>query len=209
MNRNLSLAACLLVAVSMLGGCGYLRSKFGNKPDAYKKSTQVRPLEVPPDLDRPNSSGALAIPEAGSAPAPSSAPGTTPPAEAAPAMTPPARTTTLDAAGLRVEDNVPSTWTRVGLALERSGAATIRSRDESARSYEVTANATTSERPGWFKRAITFGRAGNKNVSKAVALGVRVSADGDASRVIVDGAADADSTKAARDLLEALRQRLN
>lgn len=209
MNRNLSLAASLLVATSMLGGCGYLRTKFGNKPDAYKNSTQVRPLEVPPDLDRPNSSGALAIPEAGAASATSTSTVATPPAEGTPAMAPPARTTSLDAAGLRVEDSVASTWTRVGLALERSGAATIRSRDEAARSYDVTANATTSERPGWFKRAITFGRAGDKNVAKAVPLGVRVTPDGEASRVVIDGATDAGSTKAARDLLEALRQRLN
>lgn len=209
MNRNLSFAACLLVAVSMLGGCGYMRSKFGNKPDAYKKSTQVRPLEVPPDLDRPNSSGAMAIPEAGSTAAASSAPIATPPADSAPEMTPPARSATLDSSGLRVEDSVASTWSRVGLALERSGAATIRSRDEAARRYEVTANATTSVRPGWFKRAITFGRAADKSVAKAYALGVRVSADGEGSRVVVDGATDADSTKAARDLLDVLRQRLN
>ena len=72
-----------------------------------------------------------------------------------------------------------------------------------------TANATTSVRPGWFKRAITFGRAADKSVAKAYALGVRVSADGEGSRVVVDGATDADSTKAARDLLDVLRQRLN
>ena len=191
----------------MLGGCGYMRSKFGNKPDAYKNSTQVRPLEVPPDLDRPNSSGTLAIPEAGGGPA--SAPVAAPPADAAPTMSATTRTTSLDASGLRVEDTVASTWSRVGLALERSGAATIRSRDESARSYEVTANATTSERPGWFKRAITFGRAGDKSVAKAVALVVRVTADGEGSRVVIDGATDVASTKAARDLLDALRQRLN
>lgn len=209
MNRNISLAACLLVATSMLGGCGYMRTKFGNKPDAYKNSTQVRPLEIPPDLDRPNSSGTLNIPDVGATPAAATTSVSTPPAEGVPAMAPPARTSTLDAEGLRVEDTVASTWSRVGLALERSGAATIRSRDESARSYDVTANATTSERPGWFKRAITFGRAGDKKVAKSVALGVRVTADGEASRVVIDGASDAGSTKAARELLEALRQRLN
>ncbi|MBN8482375.1 MAG: hypothetical protein J0L88_12375, partial [Xanthomonadales bacterium] len=116
---------------------------------------------------------------------------------------------TLDADGLRVEDGVASTWTRVGLALERSGAATIRARDEAARRYDVTANATSSERPGWFKRAITFGRAGDKTVSKPVDLAVRVVADGEASRVAVDGPAGAEGAKAARDLLEVLRQRLN
>ncbi len=209
MKRILPLAACLLVAASMLGGCGYIRSKFGNKQDAYKSSTQVRPLEVPPDLDRPNTSGTLVIPEAAAGSARASASTVTPPSDSAPAALLPSSTTTLDADGLRVEDTVASTWTRVGLALERSGAATIRTRDEAARRYEVTASATTSERPGWFKRAITFGRAGDKTVSKTVDLAVRVVADGEASRVAVDGPAGAEGAKAARDLLAVLRQRLN
>ncbi len=187
-----------------------MRSKFGSKPDAYKSSSQTRPLEVPPDLDRPNSSGTLAIPDRAAAgdpanaPAPASSPSSAP-GDAVPRM---AAGATLAVDGLHVADSVASTWSRVGLALERSGAATIESKDEAGRTYSVRTNATSSVRAGWFKRAITFGRAGDKKVSKAVTLGIRVSTDGDGSKVSVEGATDAASEKAARDLLDALRQRL-
>ena len=210
MKRSLILATCVIASASVLGGCGYMRSKFGSKPDAYKNSSQTRPLEVPPDLERPNSSGTLSIPDRGATPASaaSSAPGSAPsntPGDAVPRM---AAGATLAVDGLHVADSVASTWSRVGLALERSGAAVIESKDEAARTYAVRTSATSSVRAGWFKRAITFGRAGDRKVSKAVTLGIRVSADGDGSKVTIEGATDAAGEKAARDLLDALRQRL-
>lgn len=205
MKRYLSLALCIVAASSLLGGCGYLRTKFGSKPDAYKNSSQTRPLEVPPDLDKPNSSGTLVIPDRSGAPA-SAAVGDATPASVA---TSPSSTVVATGDGIRVTDSVSSTWSRVGLALERSGVATIESKDEAAYTYQVKANATTSRRPGWFKRAITLGRAGDKKVSTPVTLGVRVTSDGEASKVTVEGATDAAGESAARDLLETLRQRLS
>ena len=50
MKRILSIAVCAIVLLPLLGGCGMIRAKFGNKHDAYKGSVQTRPLEVPPDL---------------------------------------------------------------------------------------------------------------------------------------------------------------
>lgn len=51
-----SLAAALLVA--FVSGC----SMFGKKDELYTQSTESRPLEVPPDLDRPSADRAMALP---------------------------------------------------------------------------------------------------------------------------------------------------
>lgn len=205
-----------LVAASLLGGCGFLHKHFDRKEPAYQKSPQDRPLEIPPDLNTPNGSGALVIPP-GASPAASAQPATPPaydgaaPAAdasvAAPVSSAPGAAIEGDA--LRVADTVESTWVRVGLALERSGAATITSRDDAGHSYAVETTGQAGSQPGWFKRAITLGRAGAKSAAH-VPLTVRVSADGaEASKVSIEGAADEASRAAARALLATLRQRLS
>jgi uncharacterized lipoprotein len=204
----------VLVSASLLGGCGFLHRHFERKNDEYKTAVESRPLEVPPDLDTPNSAGALTIPAA-------SARAATPASNAAPASAgvdagaaapPPVVAGTpgalLSGNGLSVSDAVANTWSRVGLALERSGAATIVNRDESGYTYAVETTGTTTTKPGWFKRAITLGRAGNKTTAR-VQLTVRVAAEGAGSRVSVEGADDEASRDAARALLQTLRERLS
>jgi uncharacterized lipoprotein len=53
------LAAVVLVA--SVAGC----SMFGKKDELYTQSAEARPLEVPPDLDRPSADRAMALPSAG------------------------------------------------------------------------------------------------------------------------------------------------
>lgn len=214
MRRNILVLVATLAAGSLLGGCGFLHKHFERKEPEYRKSVEEKPLEVPPDLDSPNSSGALVIPPVGSA-ASSSAASASSPADAPSAAAPtavPAETiaagTTLSGDGLRVADTVESTWSRVGLALERSGAATILGRDEAGRAYSVETTGRTTVQAGWFKRAITLGRAGSKTTAK-VKLTVRVSADGTQSRVSIEGATDEASRDAAQSLLATLRERLS
>jgi uncharacterized lipoprotein len=198
--------ACALLTVTLLGGCGFFNKAKHRRDVAYRHSAEGRPLEVPPDLDMPNSTGALTIPTA-------HAPATAAPDSAAPAtaVSAPAPTgasgVELSGDGLRVADTPESTWTRVGLALERSGAARVVSSDESARSYDVEATGHATEKAGWFKRAMTFGHGGRK-VARTVRLTVAVAADGDASRVTIRGEAGEAGEEAARELLKALRQRL-
>lgn len=204
-----------LVAASLLGGCSFLHKHFDRKEPAYQKSPQDRPLEIPPDLNTPSSGGALVIPPAATpAPEAASAASTTPPAlgaetpaaAAAPVSTAPGAAIEGDA--LRVADTVESTWARVGLALERSGAATITGRDDAGHTYAVETTGQAASQPGWFKRAITLGHAGGGVAN--VPLTVRVSADGAAaSKVSIEGATDDASRKAARALLATLRQRLS
>lgn len=207
MKRILLHLTCAIVAASLLGGCGYMRSKFGNKEDAYKSSGQARPLEVPPDLDMPNMSGTLVIPERVAAPADASARNVPPSVDAtAPGMSTGAA---IPGEGLRVADGVQSTWVRVGLALERSGVAMIEARDADAHSYQIRGSGQVTQRAGWLKRTLTFGRADGRKVQTSVTLGVRVSADGDASRVTIEGAAGEAEQNAAREILDMLRQRLS
>ena len=207
--NNFALPAALAVA-SVLGGCGFVHNHFGHKDAEYRKSAQDRPLEVPPDLDTPSTSGALVVPSAGTATA--TAPSSSTPLMGAPSTLPPsapmAPGVQLGGDGLHVADSVDSTWARVGLALERSGAATVLSRDEAGRAYAVETTGKTTTKAGWLKRAVTLGHAGNKTTAK-VQLSVRVSADGAGSRVSVEGATDDASLDAARSLLAMLRQRLS
>lgn len=201
------------MAASLLSGCGFLHRHFDRKEVDYKRSVEERPLEVPPDLDRPSSASALIVPAVAGSPSAAAAPASDAPAGAAsPMAATPASVgssgTALGGDGLRVADTVDSTWSRVGLALERSGAAKVISRDESGHTYAVQTTGRTTTKPGWFKRAITFGRAGTKTTSQ-VQLTVRTSADGSGSKVSVEGASDEASRDAADALLESLRQRLS
>lgn len=224
-SRNIAVSLTVVVAASLLAGCGTLSRHFGSRSDEYLNSTEERPLEVPPDLSSPSSANALIVPQLASAPPSASAPASVAPpavtettaAAAAPATAPEvaAAPPAFDAGprvalggdGLVVSDSVDSTWTRVGLALERSGAATISARDAAAHTYTVATTGQTTTRPGWFKRAITFGQASNKVTAK-VQLTVKVVAEGSASRVSVEGAGDEASRDAAHSLLQSLSERL-
>lgn len=220
--RNTAALPVLLIAASMLGGCGFFSRKADRQDESYKQSVQSRPLEVPPDLDNPVSSTALTIPDArpaatspaatvdgasaasGAPPAiatPSTAPVAAPPAVAGPGVV-------ASGDGLVVADTLENTYRRVGLALERSGAARVLGSDAATHAYSVETTGQTTIKPGWFKRAITFGQAGTKVTAK-VPLGVNVEAGANGSRVTVTGGGDEASREAAQALLMVLRERLS
>lgn len=220
MRRDIK-ALTIALSASLLASCGWFDRHFHKENTEYKASVQERPLEVPPDLDKPNTSGALTIPEGGATTAPvatadASAPpapamGTAPAPGQAPVMTAPAASTApaiLSGDALHISDTVDSVWSRVGLAMERSGAATILARDEAQRTYDVQTTAQVTEKPGWFKKAITLGMA--KGTTSAQAhLKLRVTAEGDGSKVSVEGASDDASRQAAQALLSTIKQRLS
>jgi uncharacterized lipoprotein len=218
--RDIRALAISLTAASLLAGCGWFHS---HRNEEYKKSVEERPLEVPPDLDRPNTTGALTIPGAGTGSAAATvsggataAPGEAPSAapsmaagEAGAAATAAAPSSAvLSEDGLHVADTVDSTWNRVGLAMERSGAATILGRDEAGRSYDVQTAAQVTAKPGWFKKIVTLGMAKGTTTAQ-VRLTLRVLAEGDGSKVVVEGANDDASRQAAQALLATLKQRLS
>lgn len=220
--RDIRALAIAVTASSFLAGCSWFHRHSEKQADEYKTSVQQRPLEVPPDLDKPNTSGALTIPQANAntgstaATAPdtsaTSAGAEAPTTAAAPAAEgsadasqPPA---VLGADGLHVTDSVDSAWNRVGLALERSGAATILARDEAGRTFDVQTASQVVTKPGWFKKAITLGMAKGKTTAQ-VRLKLRVAAEGNGSKVTVEGASDDASRDAAQALLATLKQRLS
>jgi uncharacterized lipoprotein len=208
--RTISIAFGAIAVLTLLGGCSYIRSKFGTgKNEAYRDSTQTRPLEIPPDLDAPNRSGTLVIPEPGAANSAGPVDTSAPDAGIIPNAAPPlAAAASVGGDGLQVADTLANTWRRVGLALERSGVASIQSSDESTRSYDIRTTGVTTRSPGWLKRAVTLGMARDKKVSTPVNLRVRVSGTDGASSVLIEGAATASEMNAARLVLDALRQRM-
>ncbi|HEY7872410.1 MAG TPA: hypothetical protein VIC31_06770 [Rudaea sp.] len=207
MNRTLSYrwAITLIAATGLLGGCSWLH----RNDSYYAKAKQTAPLEVPPDLDTPVSSDALAIPqpgEPGAATATSSdTVGSAPPA-----------VTIAGGGSLRVADNVDHAWQRVGLALERSQAGTISARDATAHTYTVeVAGLRAAAQPAapaehhWYTRILHPFGGGAKSANADAGpvsgnLTVTVSADGDGARVEVNG-----PEEAARRVLEILRERLS
>ncbi len=61
--RATRIAAVLAVAVLLVGVTGC--RMFGKKSELYTMSADSRPLEVPPDLDRPSAERAMGLPETG------------------------------------------------------------------------------------------------------------------------------------------------
>ena len=113
-------AAVLLAstAAAALGGCSW----FSKEPKGdYALAPEQRPLEVPPDLNLPDTSGAMALPPAGGN-AGTRAPGAAPAASASGFTTPGAR------------DQV---FARVGTALEGIDGLAISSRAELLGTYDV------------------------------------------------------------------------
>jgi len=110
--RPLILGAVALALVSA-GGCSWMSK---DKQQPYQKSTESRPLEVPPDLTVPDTSAATNLPAASLLGGPRGA-GTT---------------------GFVVDGDVKSVWGRVGKAIEGVSGATITGRAEAITSYDVT-----------------------------------------------------------------------
>ena len=208
--RNLTILLGLIAMLTLLSGCGYMRAKFGSKSEIYKVGEQSKPLEVPPGLDKPNQSGTLVIPEPSANAAPAAADSSVPAASIAIQTAPPGTASPgLGGEGMSVADTPANTFKRVGLALERSGVATIEKTDQAARTYEVLTNGNTTQSPGWFKETVTLGTADDKKTLTPVRLRIRVSGSGNESRVTIEGTVSEAATSAAANILDTLGQRLN
>ena len=59
-NMRPLVVAAVVVAAMATSGCHW----FGKRGNPYSQSAQTRPLEVPPDLDKPNTEGAMGTPDA-------------------------------------------------------------------------------------------------------------------------------------------------
>lgn len=114
--------ALLAVAVVGMTGCKWFRK--GARGD-YALSPEARPLEVPPDLNLPNTSGAMQIPRsAAQTRTPAAAPG------AAPAV--------ASATGFNVPGSREDVFAKVGTALEGIEGVVIATRAQLLGTYDVS-----------------------------------------------------------------------
>lgn len=103
----------LVLLVVSVAGCSWF--KKGAKGD-YALAPEARPLEVPPDLNLPNTSGAMQVPAAGQVgPAAAPAPG-----------------------GFNVAGSRDEAFTRVGEALAGVEGVTVASRAQLLGTYDVS-----------------------------------------------------------------------
>jgi uncharacterized lipoprotein len=201
-----------LAVVTALSGCGLLR-----KDVDYGASKEGRPLEIPPDLDTPSTTGALTIPS-GSAAASTSAPDAAPISEidstgaatvsaGGTSAEPPAPVMAGEDSTLRVGDGVAGAWRRVGLALNRAGVGQVAGSDESSATYTLTGVTQASAPPegGFISRMFKKDQQTSVEATRIV----RIVADGDGSLIkIEDEKGEAASDEFARRIIAALKQRL-
>lgn len=114
--------ALLVASVFAASGCRWFRK---NSP--YQQSAETRPLEVPPDLDRPNTDAALGAPASVSRSAISGTP------VAGQAATPAAA-----GAGFTVQGERDAVFAKVGEALAATAGVTIASKAQLLGAYDVS-----------------------------------------------------------------------
>jgi uncharacterized lipoprotein len=121
MNSTLRLPRSLLigavvVALASTSGCHWVKHKFSSKND-YSTSPESRPLEVPPDLNAPDTSNAMAIPSASGLSSSGAVTGE---------------------GGITVAGTASETWPKVGEILGSIDGVVLNGRAEALSSYDVS-----------------------------------------------------------------------
>jgi uncharacterized lipoprotein len=120
---RLAAVALAVSAASGLAGCSW----FKKTHELYAQSPEMRPLEVPPDLDLPRTDGAMALP-----PAPGSVTRSTMGAQAAGTAAAAANPTGFTVAGDR-----DALFARVGELLDATPGLTVVTRAQILGTYDV------------------------------------------------------------------------
>ncbi|MFL6592315.1 MAG: hypothetical protein ACJ8GK_06365 [Luteimonas sp.] len=115
----LAVAALLVAATS---GCHW----FGKRSSPYQQGESTRPLEVPPDLDHPNTEGAMQVPEAGTQSVTRST------------MTPATQPAQASATGFTVAGDRDQVFDKVGTALAATDGVTVASKAQLLGTYDVS-----------------------------------------------------------------------
>jgi uncharacterized lipoprotein len=201
-NARVRMVGAMALAGMALGmsGCSW----FG-KRSSYESARETRPLEVPPEFDAPSTANALSIPSVDGSSSTASAPADSASSyEAVPTIPVEAGVPS----SLHVGDAVSGAWRRVGLALERSGVADIRARDEVAGTYTVagTISVTTGDEGGFLKRMFTRERTETRDVTRVVRI--VPAADGGSDVRVEDEAGQVADDAFARRVISALQARM-
>jgi uncharacterized lipoprotein len=115
----LAVAASMVVATS---GCHW----FGKRSSPYQQGESTRPLEVPPDLDHPNTEGAMQVPETGTQSVTRST------------MTPAPQSVQASATGFTVAGDRDQVFDKVGTALAATDGVTVASKAQLLGTYDVS-----------------------------------------------------------------------
>lgn len=126
----------LALSALLLSGCGMFRSQ-----KAWETAKQESPLEIPPGMDTPSTSAALVIPETGA---------NNPTSNGATARVGAAASQIAD--GFVLNDNIDSTYQRVGQALEAGDIGQVVAHDDAAHTYtlSVVASDQPAQKKGFF-----------------------------------------------------------
>ncbi|ODS64775.1 MULTISPECIES: hypothetical protein [unclassified Arenimonas] len=145
------LVATVALSVIATSGCSWVRNKWGNEA-MYQGSQQNKPLEVPPGLDTPSTTGAVLIPDA-----PAGAPVST----QVPSGT---ESVLMGIDSFVLADSVGSSWRRIGIALGKIDGVTIANRAQLLNSYEVSYKGVSvllrAEAVGEQTRVVALGQDG-------------------------------------------------
>ena len=112
--------AVVAAATLAMSGCHL----FGKKSGVYQQSAESRPLEVPPDLDHPDTQGAMQVPDAGTQSVTRSSMSTAQPASSA--------------SGFVVAGDRDGVFDKVGTALAATPGVTIASKAQLLGTYDVS-----------------------------------------------------------------------
>ena len=123
------LIAVIGTALLTQGGCVWLRAKFANTA-VYEESDQANPLEVPPDLDAPNTTAGIAIPDVTANPVTQGSTAT-------------ATVPAIGGDGFAMADTVDSAFRRVGVALGKIDGVTLGDSAQLLGTHTVTYQGTT------------------------------------------------------------------
>ena len=129
------LAIVVGAALLSQSGCVWLRTKFANTA-VYEDSEQADPLEMPPDLDVPDTSAGVAIPDVTPNPMAQGAPVSS----AAPAAVPTAPSAPMD--GFVLADTAESAFRRIGVALGKIDGVVLGESAQAAGTHSVTFQGT-------------------------------------------------------------------
>lgn len=176
-------AVMILLLATVLAGCGLFK-----RTSEFDRVAEERPLEIPPDLDRPDVSPVMDVPGVEPPPAQRGAGGAVP-------------------GVLEIDDTVDSTYRRVAIALERVGIPIAARRDEVHELLvEYEDEEAREERPGFFARTV-LRRKGPTDHSGRYRLLVRPSGRGSAVSIETEDGGSA-PRRVSDDILGALEVRL-
>lgn len=196
--KKVLIVLAVSTALLSLSGCSLFHSG-----KAWEKAKQEHPLEIPPNLDRPDVSDALTIPSVNKQPSSETASSASSAGSAAPAPN----------KALVLKEGVDAAYKRVGMVLEHGEVGNVSHSDDATHTYQVTVAGSGSSKSGsqggFFSRHfsnMSHKDSGNGGGPAAAATTVTVHVGSGTSGSVVN--ATGSSPAAVSRVMDALRAQL-